>query len=1442
MAFGYVRGHRLALKGGTALLLAHLALGVAPALSQTWDGDTNTNWTEGTNWNPDVAPGIGDNATIDGQGGLNQPRIFGGDNITINGLTHSAGTLTIDAGASLTTAGGYVLSGTGQLVSAGTVFGTFTVQGGTATLSGALDGSLTITGGTVTNSGSVSGATSIFGGTLNLNAGTNLSDTQTLDVIGGTVNLNASDTVGALAGVSGTINLANGQILTAGGSNANTTFSGVLAGQGGLTKTGTGALGLSGANTYTGATQISAGTLAINGAGSLGATTVTNDALFEVINGATAGTSTIINNRTLVFNNAGSAGSATITTNDGAALNARGTLFFGLSTGGTSRQIVNAGGLLDITQHAGAGVTIGSLEGAGLVGIGGKTLTIGSNNNSTTFSGVIQNQGNQAGSAALAGDLVKTGTGTLTLSGANTYTGTTTINEGVLNIQNAAGLGSTAAGTTVAAGAALELQGGINIGTEALTLNGTGVANGGALRSIGGNNTVGGAITLGSASRINADANLLNLQSIDNGGFLLTLGGAGITIVNGAISGAGGLTMDGGDTVALRADNTYAGITTINAGTLNIGGGGAAGSLGTGNVVNNAALIINRTGVSTYAGVISGTGTLTKQGAGTFTLTGAHTYTGATTIDNGTLVIDGTGALGATTVTNNAGLQFFNNSSAGNATITSAGPNGNTAFFGNSSAANATIVNNQFLNFIDSSTAGQANITNNNQMTFFNTSTAGNSTITNNDQLQLLDTGSLGNAQITNNATIDFQDSSTAGSATITTTAGGAINGQGTRFRNNSTGGTSGHIVNAGGLLDITQHIGAGVTIGSLAGAGTVAVGGKTLGVGTNNASTTFSGVIQNLGNQAGSGAAAGGLTKVGTGTLTLTGASTYTGPTQVDAGTLIVNGSLLSPVTIGAAGTFGGAGTIPQLTVNGTLSPGNSPGTLNVNGNVLFGPASIYFAEIEGAQADRINATGTATLAGTLRLVPLGGTYLFNTPYTLLRAQGGRTGTFGTVNTQGSFGAGITSAVAYTGTDVNLTLTPAPLVPVLAGPAAFGIAAPGNVAAVASGFDAALASGANLDAFFPLYNQSAANLPGALNTFTGEVHTAASAMGFDVQGRFLGNMLDPFALGRRGNNAAAGTPAFYAAEQLASQRYASDLGPLGRMGRTNLDVPMPDPRYTVWGSVFGATGHVDGSAGAGSAKRDTDHAGLAVGGDYRFNRNAAIGFAVSGAQASSSLANGLGSSEADAFQAGLYGMGRMGDVSFGVSAAYTWLDVEARRTVPVLGFQPLSGHYDAHGLGVRAEAAWAAFRTAGLTISPTAAIQAQSIRTDAFTETAAPGAAVGVAALNVNGRTSNAARTELGLRLDAAFRTGTTDVTAFASVAWAHYLERDMTMSASIAALPAAAFTVTGAQRDRDAALVGLGLDIAFTRAVSLTARADGAFSANASEIGGSATLRVRF
>jgi autotransporter-associated beta strand protein len=107
---------------------------------------------------------------------------------------------------------------------------------------------------------------------------------------------------------------------------------------------------------------------------------------------------------------------------------------------------------------------------------GAATLTINQSANST-FSGVIRN-----GSGSVA--LTKNGTGTLTLAGNNTYTGATTISVGAINIQHANALGTTAAGTTVASGAALQLQGGISVWAEALTLSGNGVSSDGALRNI----------------------------------------------------------------------------------------------------------------------------------------------------------------------------------------------------------------------------------------------------------------------------------------------------------------------------------------------------------------------------------------------------------------------------------------------------------------------------------------------------------------------------------------------------------------------------------------------------------------------------------------------------------------------------------------------------------------------------------------------------------------------------------------------------------------------------------------------------------------------------------------------------------------------------------------------------------------------------------------------
>src|SRR5262249_28439857 len=108
----------------------------------------------------------------------------------------------------------------------------------------------------------------------------------------------------------------------------------------------------------------------------------------------------------------------------------------------------------------------------------GLTLISGSIIGSTGFLSDGNSYDVQSGtvSAILAGSSTafnKTTTGTVTLSGANTWTGTTTVNAGVLNLQNGAALGT--GGTTVAAGAALQLQGNITVDSEPLTLSGSGV-------------------------------------------------------------------------------------------------------------------------------------------------------------------------------------------------------------------------------------------------------------------------------------------------------------------------------------------------------------------------------------------------------------------------------------------------------------------------------------------------------------------------------------------------------------------------------------------------------------------------------------------------------------------------------------------------------------------------------------------------------------------------------------------------------------------------------------------------------------------------------------------------------------------------------------------------------------------------------------------------------
>lgn len=218
--------------------------------------------------------------------------------------------------------------------------------------------------------------------------------------------------------------------------------------------------------------------------------------------------------------------------------------------------------------------------------------------------------GNLVANGIISGSrsLTKTGSGILTLTAANTYTGDTTISDGILNLRNSAALGNSSGDTIVNDGGELQLQGGISVSSsETLSLAGTGAGGVGsaALRNISGDNTWAGTITLQDDTgpvRIHSDSGTLTLGRIGESGKRnkdLTFGGAGDVVVTGVISGGGldiALIKEGAGTLTLSAANTYTGNTTVLEGILKLtnttaipGGIGASG--GRANLILNGGIL-----------------------------------------------------------------------------------------------------------------------------------------------------------------------------------------------------------------------------------------------------------------------------------------------------------------------------------------------------------------------------------------------------------------------------------------------------------------------------------------------------------------------------------------------------------------------------------------------------------------------------------------------------------------------------------------------------------------------------------------------------------------------------------------------------------------------------------------------------------------------------------
>jgi autotransporter-associated beta strand protein len=249
--------------------------------------------------------------------------------------------------------------------------------------------------------------------------------------------------------------------------------------------------------------------------------------------------------------------------------------------------------------------TVGGLAGTGKLALQDKAttpaavnLTAGGDGDSTMFTGVISG----------AGSILKTGTGTLTLTAANTYTGGTTISTGAIVLGN-----SNAAQNST-----------ITVNTD------NGLAFTAALSSA----TFGGLSGSGNFA--------LQDQAASPAAVNITVGGnSASTSYGGVMSGTGGVTKVGTGTLSLLGVNTYTGLTTINAGVLQLGDGATTNGSIAGNIGDNATLAFANPNAQSYSGVISGSGGVTKSGAGMLALGGASTYAGGTTVNSGGLQIAG---------------------------------------------------------------------------------------------------------------------------------------------------------------------------------------------------------------------------------------------------------------------------------------------------------------------------------------------------------------------------------------------------------------------------------------------------------------------------------------------------------------------------------------------------------------------------------------------------------------------------------------------------------------------------------------------------------------------------------------------------------------------------------------------------------------------------------
>ena len=624
-------------------------------------------------------------------------------------------------------------------------------------------------------------------------------------------------------------------------------------------------------------------------------------------------------------------------------------------------------------------VSGGTLTGATTSASGNKVMSNGANfafdqAGNGTYSGVISGNGN----------LIKEGTGTVTVNTAQTYTGTTTINGGTLKAGSATAFPTTSA-FTVAAPGAFDL-GEFNNAIGSLAGSGTvttSVAGFQTLTTNGNNSSTTFSGTIQSGSGI--------VSLVERAAYRALLRESTLTPVSRRSMrarcvwdrrqpfGQRGCGIEFSRHARPRQFNVAVGL---------LGGNGTVST----SVAGFQTLTVNNSSNTAFGGVIqngSGIVTLAKQGIGTFTLTGANTHTGGTNITAGTLLLAGAGSLGAsgglTSVTGaSAILNLGSTTQTQNVTLASGGTISSGALNGSITSTGGTIDN----------IGGGASATINGGTFFSGANTYTGATIVN-AQASALNNNAFSAASLTTINAAGFLQLNGTQTINNVVLAGGTITGGVLNGYVTSTGGT---IANTAGAMSLTANAGTTLMVSSgnaYTGATTINSGATVQGGAANSFSAlsattintggiaNFGGFSQTIDNVAlaggtiTNGALTGAIASTGgtvnglggTATLTTTsgttnilGTNTFSGATTVNGGLLSVTGTMTSAITVNAGGTLGGTGIAGPTMINGgTLSPGNSIGTIQIAGNLQFVGPGNYVVEVSPSAADKTNVTGTA-------------------------------------------------------------------------------------------------------------------------------------------------------------------------------------------------------------------------------------------------------------------------------------------------------------------------------------------------------------------------------------------------------------------------------------------------------------------------------------------------